>query len=332
MRVVKETMNEHARRRFLGGVLLTLCALVVVGVGSGERLADAAKNNVARLVATHALTADSSADVCPSLKWVNAAPPPSETISSALHGLYTYAAQDAAQAQIALEGVTAPTAVDLFWLGCAAWRAGDKARALDAWRDARAEMYFLNRAEYAYQNQDVTLALALYEIDLQLAPDSTEGWNNLAEMQFDRAAGGRLQWSTALITFERELRLDPNNAMAHYRVGYGLWMSREDWDRAESELRFAWTLERNWLIAYALGSLLVDRGKSEAAVELLEYALSKSDNAWTRFNLMRAYAAAGRCDEALGVKKQTLEKFPEMMSPLRALCTSNHSCVCESNP
>lgn len=324
-------MIVESRNKFLTAVFL-FCALVGIGVLQ-VRLANAARRNLAWVNAALDLTGDNGMEVCPQLLWADGVPRAfSQDLAAAVLGLYEYAAQDNVRAQETWARVVAPTETEMFWRGCAAWGAGDAARALEAWRDARAESYFFNHAKSAYQARNVPRAVALYEIGLQLAPDSKEGWENLAEMQFDRAAGGQLPWNAAVEVFERQIELDPENAMAHYRIGYGLWASRGDWERAEAELRFAWARGKHWLIAYALGSLLVDKTKSAEAVGLLEYAFSKSDNAWTRFNLMRAYANVGRCAEAETAKNQALAKYPDILNPLRAWCRTSAACVCESLP
>jgi|GEM_PF-6379188 len=324
------------------GFLVRLCAILtvsIVGIILSERLARAAQTNFVYIMANQVLRLEASRDVCPRLTFApdsanqtarleDVATP----ISPKILGLSLYAVGDAVNAQRVLSQQQEPTAVDLFWLGCAAYRAGDGAAAHHAWQAAHAASYFIKNGKQAYLQKDVARATALYEIALELAPDSAEGWDNFAQMQFDRAAGGRLAWAEALAASEKALRLSPDNAMAHYRIGYGLWVSHGDWTRAESELRWAWAHDKNWLIAYALGSLLIDQGKRGEVVDLLAYAFSKSDTPWTRFNLMRAYAQEGRCAEAESAKTQMLTKYPEMLNPLRALCRNTTACVCDLNP
>jgi tetratricopeptide (TPR) repeat protein len=323
--------SRNTREKFFAS-MAALCALALVLFVLREPLVRALTRNVAWLTVAQDVTTGDEAQICPVLHLANHAPSSPALNFPVIGGLYAYAVRDDVRAHQEFARVNEPTAVDLFWLGCAAWRAGDKARALDVWRDAGAESYFIQRAKSAYQARDVSRAVALYEIGLQLAPNSKEGWDDLAEMQFDRAVGGQLSWNAAFPVFEHQIELDPENAMAHYRIGYGLWTRRGDWERAETELRFAWARDKNWLIAYALGSLLVDRGKSEQAVELLEYAFSKSDNAWTRFNRMRAYAGVGRCADAEIARTELLSAYPDMLNPLRAWCRANAACGCKSLP
>lgn len=321
-------------RLIVAAIVIVMLALLVLALGA--RLTRAAARNVAAVTTIHTLQGGTSQVVCPELFFAGAQTPTVMAVSGDsrawnMAGLDAYARGDFNEARHAF--AQAPRdAVNLFWLGCAAWREGDKGSALAAWRGARAGNYFLNNGQGAYQSRDARRALSLYEIGLQLSPDSKEGWENLAEMQFDRAAGGQLPWNAAIEVFERQIELDPENAMAHYRIGYGLWTNRGDWERAETELRFAWARDKHWLIAYALGSLLVDRAKSAEAVGLLEYAFSKSDNAWTRFNLMRAYANVGRCAEAETAKTQALAKYPDILNPLRTWCRASAACGCESLP
>jgi tetratricopeptide (TPR) repeat protein len=317
-------------------VILTIALL---GVVMSARLGHAAQNNFVHIMAHQVLRLDTSQDVCPRLIFARDAlnqaarhPPTAPPLSPNILGLYAYAAGDVVNARRAFSQQAEPTAVDLFWLGCAAYRAGDDAAARKAWQAARAEAYFIQNGRQAYLQKDVARATALYEIALGLAPDSAEAWDNFAQMQFERAAGGRLAWADVLAVSEKALRLSPDDAMAHYRLGYGLWVSRADWTRAESELRWAWAHDNNWLIAYSLGSLLVDEGKRGEAVDLLAYAFSQADTPWTRFNLMRAYALEEHCAEAESIKTQMLLKYPAMVNPLRALCRNVASCICNLNP
>lgn len=319
-------------RRFLA----RLFAAVVVGLiclGLSKGLLGAAKSNYNHVIASQNLHVGTRG-VCPELILSESTTEPefSSDADNTVNGLYAYAAKDFAAAQRTLSQVARPTRVDLFWLGCAAWNAGNKDEALQVWRAANADTYFVQNARSAYQNHEMTRALALYELALQMVPASAEAWDGLAQIQFDRAAGGYLPWSVALDVLEQALAAAPTSATAHYRLGYGLWASRGDWDRAEQELRWAWANDKDWLIAYALGSLLADRGKTDEAIPLLESVVAQSGNGWARYNLMRAYAGAGRCQEAKIAQGELLTKYPDMSDPLRAWCNGESRCSCDLNP
>lgn len=108
----------------------------------------------------------------------------------------------------------------------------------------------------------------------------------------------------------RALGLDPSHALAHESMGYIL-MHEWDWEGAEREYRRAVELDPNssrWGLAiYTLAA-----GHYETAIELFQQTRAIYPRTpWLQTQLVRAYACAGREEEAVQEAKSVAALYPD---------------------
>lgn len=249
-----------------------------------------------------------------------------------LSGLVALARGDASQAVLDLS--QAPTddierPPDRFWLGCAAFLAGETALATRAWREAGALDYFILRGYDALVRRNEATALALYQIASQVEPESAEAWLGIAAAQQLLALRGEAQWGDMLRTAERALALAQEEPQAHYLVGYALWFLKRDPGRTESELRWALEHRDDWLDSYVLGSFLLDQARAGEPTQLIQRALLTQDIPMVRTQMVRAYLSEGRCTDAQREYAIALQRFPELEEELVATCQTYPMCGCK---
>lgn len=249
-----------------------------------------------------------------------------------LSGLLELARGNATQAQPILGQALADDigrSSDQFWLGCAAFRAGDSSPAITAWREAGALDYFILRGYSALIHHDEATALALYQIAAQIEPDSAEAWLGIAFARQHLALRSQVQWEDVLQAAERALALAPEEPRAHYLVGYALWYLERDSERTERELRWALEHRDDWLDAYALGRFLLDQGRTGEPMQLLQRALFMQDIPMVRGQMVRVYLSEGRCADAQREYAIALQRFPELEDDLLAICQAYPVCRCK---
>jgi tetratricopeptide (TPR) repeat protein len=99
---------------------------------------------------------------------------------------------------------------------------------------------------------------------------------------------------------------DASRRRAHAALRAGQAATAERWLR-ELEAKFPGEVNCLWL----LGAALLDQGKIEASIAMLERALTTAaDHAEARVDLARAYRRAGRAAEARAQVRRVLEKTP----------------------
>lgn len=245
-----------------------------------------------------------------------------------LRGIQALAENKPAQGYALLASSSGREQVDYLWLGCAALRNGETAQAAQAWQEGESTPYFLNHADYAFNEGKYAVALRLYQRAAQLRPNSIEAWIGMTGAFQNLAGMGRADWQSMLDSAERALSLAPQNPQAHYFVGYALWLLGRDPARAEAELRWALAHRDYWADAYALGRMLLDRGDAGEPTRLLERALKLNDLPQIRGQLVRAFLAEGRCEDASGAAAAARAKFPQLASELEQICARYPSCQC----
>ena len=115
----------------------------------------------------------------------------------------------------------------------------------------------------------------------------------------------QLQPEEAIPEFEQELRISPSHVLARVRMAEQLLAQREA-DRALEMAQAAIRLEPNRASAHMLaGEALLLKGESETGIEELETARRYAPEvSRTHWDLLRAYAAAGRKDDMAREKEQ----------------------------
>ena len=100
------------------------------------------------------------------------------------------------------------------------------------------------------------------------SPEYAQAWSNLGAQYLQLT-----QVEAGISALEEAARLMPEEALIHTNLSYAYHLSSR-WDRAETEVRKALQLDRNYMRAhYVLGQLLLLRGVNlEEAVENLKVA------------------------------------------------------------
>jgi tetratricopeptide (TPR) repeat protein len=152
-------------------------------------------------------------------------------------------------------------------------------------------------AERLLQQGNVADAKAKIQEQLVLNPANVEGYNLLgivytSEKDFDHAVEA----------FQRALKLNPASARTHVNFG-NAYVAEEKFDLAEKEFRKALTIDpANRDGHYNLGVVLLAKGSPAEAIP--HFLQVRPLNTATRFNLVRAYLAAGKTKEGLAAADQ----------------------------
>jgi len=314
-----------------------LVALGVLFTVRGSALGHELAINREMLSAQRNISRVESSEPCPNLNLTNSAAldatvneldAAKDARSQQLEGLYYFAKDDWENATRVLDAAPHVTNVDSFWLGCAEYKSGDVTQAIVDWQHADAGDYFRTVAYQIHVTQGAWLALPYAQIATQIEPDSAAAWLELAQAELDRATQGKFSWTELLDSAERALSLAPQNPQAHYLVGFALWGSHGDLNRAEEELRLAWNATGQWLDGYVLAQVLLDEGKRGEPTVLMQKVLEQEDNANVRYLLVRAYVADGKCAEAMQAAEAARIKFPQFKINFGDFCKGGQGCGC----
>ena len=143
---------------------------------------------------------------------------------------------------------------------------------------------------------------------LRLNPNNAGAHYNLG-----LALGQKLDWDGSIAQLREALRLDPNNDMAHYSLGVALG-KKLDWEGATGEYREA--LHRNPnndMAHFNLGAMLARKGDWDGAIaEERETLRLNPNNAGAHFNLGFALANKGDLDGAMGEYREELRLDPNL--------------------
>jgi len=167
-----------------------------------------------------------------------------------------------------------------------------------------------------YQNGNIDGAIAEFKTAISLDPSDVNIRNSLG------VCYGILGDSKkALKEFQEALRLDPNEVMAMYNIGLLKMLNNKlpdalkyflDADRKKEEDIFE--------VAFQIGRVYLDMGKSELAKEFLEKAVKLNPESRSALNsLGECYTALNMTDEAISVYKKAIRKNPNDAEALSAL-------------
>lgn len=120
------------------------------------------------------------------------------------------------------------------------------------------------------------------------------------------------QIEDAIAEFEEAIRLDPDNALAHFNLGVA-YQYQGKLDQAVAEYQEAISIDPDYAEAHNnLGIAYDDQGKpDEAIAEYQEAIRINPDYALAHYNLALAYYAQGKPDEAIAAYKEVIRVDPD---------------------
>jgi serine/threonine protein kinase/tetratricopeptide (TPR) repeat protein len=143
------------------------------------------------------------------------------------------------------------------------------------------------------RNNQMNEALTAIQKAVQVQPGYFKNHQKLGSLYFERG-----NYRDAASEFQKMVDLAPNLAQSHYSLGAALG-NLERWPEAENELRAAIRLHDSSRAEHTLGAILMDTGKTPAAIACFLQALAlgpKSALLW--FNLGISYGREGLDGEA----------------------------------
>jgi len=147
-------------------------------------------------------------------------------------------------------------------------------------------------AQELIQQGQFEQAKSLLEDRLRLDPSDVEAYNLLGIVDTDLK-----NYSQAEEVFQKALNVDPGSRTTRTNLG-NLYVAEEKFDLAEKEFNAVLKTEPgNRDANYNLGLLLLAKGSPNAAISHFQRVHPQTVE--TRFNLVRAYFAAGKSAEAL---------------------------------
>ena len=167
-----------------------------------------------------------------------------------------------------------------------------------------------------YQNGDIEGAIAEFKTALLLDPSDINVRNSLGVCY-----GILGDYKKALKEFKATLKLDPDEVMALYNIGLVNMLTGKnaealkyflDADRKKEEDIFE--------VAFQIGRVYLDMGKSEMAKEFLEKALKLNPESWSVLHsLGECCTALNMTDEAISAYKKAIRLNPNDAESLSAL-------------
>ncbi len=152
-------------------------------------------------------------------------------------------------------------------------------------------------AEGLIEKGQFTQASELLERQIKLNPSSVEGYNLLGiaytnEHEYERAG----------LAFQHALRLSPSSTKTHNNLG-NFYVAQRKLDLAENEFNAVLKLDpTNRDAHYNMGLLLMAKGAPVLAIQ--QFQRTRPATIESRFNLVRAYLAAGQTSNALQAARQ----------------------------
>lgn len=167
-----------------------------------------------------------------------------------------------------------------------------------------------------YQSGDIHGAISEFETALLLDPSNVNIRNSLGVCYGVLGEHGK-----ALKEFQAALKLDPDEVMALYNIGLVKRLTGKnsealkyflDADRKKEEDIFE--------VAFQIGRVYLDMGKSETAKEFLEKAVELNPKSWSALHsLGECCAALNMIDEAISAYKRAIRQNPNDAESLSAL-------------
>ncbi|MDR0881228.1 MAG: tetratricopeptide repeat protein [Candidatus Adiutrix sp.] len=166
-----------------------------------------------------------------------------------------------------------------------------------------------------FEGGDLTGALREYERGLSLAPDHLNLLNSLGVCQGRLGHGG-----DALATFEKIARLEPQNMMAHYNLGYTHLLSGRLLEAEEALGRAAELNPDNFETLFHLGKTSLELGHLDRALPALKRAGEMGNTRPAVFRLLgEALMLAHDHQAALAAFKKAVKAAPNDAYALSAL-------------
>ena len=167
-----------------------------------------------------------------------------------------------------------------------------------------------------YQNGDIDGAIAEFKTALLLNPSDVNIRNSLGVCY-----GVLGDYKKALKEFQEALRLDPNELMAVYNIGLLNMLN----GKIHDALKYFLDADRKkdddiFEVAFQIGRVYLDMGKSELAKEFLEKAVKLNPESWSALNsLGECCTALNMTDEAISTYKKAIRQNPNDAEALSAL-------------
>ncbi|HUS15622.1 MAG TPA: hypothetical protein VM536_11475 [Chloroflexia bacterium] len=204
----------------------------------------------------------------------------------ALVALAAAAPAGPAEARRILATPPARDALDAYWLGVAAERAGDHRAALVSWAGAHAGDALLARGTGLLQARAFAAAEAEFGTMITAVPAEPLGY-----LGRGRARAGQGQWPAALADFRQALALG-GGPVAETEYGAALWYANHDLAGAKAALEAAWTSYPTAWGARIRAQCLLDAGQAGAALQAADAGLQRFPGD-ADLVAVRAHAARG---------------------------------------
>lgn len=143
------------------------------------------------------------------------------------------------------------------------------------------------------------------------AASSASSSGEICDIDADYALGVE-DYPKAVRLHQDILRRNPNNALAHYHLGFAYGMDHDGAGELREYLRAKNLGLRQWDLFLNLGLVYFERGDSRSAVEAFATATELGpQHSEAHFNLGLAYERAGRLQEAISELSASLRLKPE---------------------
>jgi TolB-like protein/Flp pilus assembly protein TadD len=154
-------------------------------------------------------------------------------------------------------------------------------------------------------------ALALYQEGLVIAPDEPRLWSGLGRLYYTRHAGPE-DVRLAIEAQQRAVALDPDDALAHSRLGFNKLRSENDMAAAASLFQRALALDpANVKVIGNTGTFMQSLGRLAEAIPLFDYvAVQDPANPTAYFNVGTINFYARRWDQAIASFRTALRLSP----------------------
>ncbi len=167
-----------------------------------------------------------------------------------------------------------------------------------------------------YQNGDIHGAITEFETALLLDPSDVNIRNSLGVCY-----GALGDYGKALKEFKAALKLDPDAVMVLYNIGLVKMLTGKNAEALKYFLDADQKKEEDiFEVAFQVGRVYLDMGKSEMAKEFLEKAVTLNPESWPALHsLGECCTALNMTDEAISAYKKAIRKNPNDAESLSAI-------------